>query len=358
MLVRIVAALLLQATMAMTARVQGLKQALTSVSPELIRAAAARIEPHASRTPILRSDQIDARAACSIHVKAEHLQITGSFKYRGALNAVLSLTEAEASRGVVAHSTGNHGAAVARAAKARGAPCCIVVPRTTPAAKLENIRRYCEDIVQCEPSPQARAQASVEAAERLGGASIIHPFDDQRVICGQGTIGLELLQDVPSLDAILVPVSGGGMLSGIATACAGTSTSVVAVEPAGKQLADAFAKGERCIFSDDELKASPTLKTVADAMPTRLLGEALAWPLAFGLVEDVLTVDDGQILDAVRCTAVELKQAVEPAGAVALAAALSPDFAALRAEKGWANVALVACGGNVDLEVLGRALSG
>ena len=169
---------------------------------------------------------------------------------------------------------------------------------------------------------------------------------------------MELLQDVPELDAILVPVSGGGMLSGIATACAGTSTSVVAVEPAGKQLADAFAKGERCIFSDDELKASPTLKTVADAMPTRLLGEALAWPLAFGLVEDVLTVDDAQILDAVRCTAVELKQAVEPAGAVALAAALSPDFAALRAEKGWANVALVACGGNVDLDVLSRALSG
>ena len=131
MLARVVAALLLQATMAMAARVQGLKQALTSVSPELIRAAAARIEPHASRTPILRSDQIDARAACSIHVKAEHLQTTGSFKYRGALNAVLSLSDEEASRGVVAHSTGNHGAAVARAAKARGAPCCIVVPRTT-----------------------------------------------------------------------------------------------------------------------------------------------------------------------------------------------------------------------------------
>ena len=116
MLPRIVA-VLLQATMAMTARrVQGLKQALSSVSPDLVRAAAARIEPHASRTPILRSDQIDARAACSIHVKAEHLQITGSFKYRGALNAVLSLTDEEASRGVVAHSTGNHGAAVARAA--------------------------------------------------------------------------------------------------------------------------------------------------------------------------------------------------------------------------------------------------
>ena len=166
--------------------------------------------------------------------------------------------------------------------------------------------------MQCEPSPQARAQASVEAAERLGGASIIHPFDDARVIQGQGTIGLELLQDVPSLDAILVPVSGGGMLSGIATACAGTGTSVVAVEPAGKQLADAFATGERCIFSEDELKASPTLKTVADAMPTRLLGESLAWPLAFGLVEDVLTVDDAQILDAVRCTACLLYTSPSP----------------------------------------------
>lgn len=359
-LARVVALLLLlNTTMAMTAqRVLGLKQALTSVSPELIRAAATRIAPHAARTAVLRSDAVDARAGCAVHVKAEHLQLTGSFKYRGALNAVLSLTEAEAARGVVAHSTGNHGAAVARAAKARRAPCCIVVPSTTPAAKLANIARYCDDVVQCEPTPRARAEAAEAAAERLGGAAVVHPFDDARVICGQGTIGLELLEDLPALDAILVPVSGGGMLAGIAMACAGTATKVVAVEPAGKRLGDALAAGERCLFSAAELQAAPTLKTVADAMPTRLLGETLSWPLVFGLVEDVLTVNDAAILEAVRVTAVELKQAVEPAGAVALAAALSPEFAAMRDREGWTNVAVVACGGNVDLEVLSRALSG
>jgi len=193
----------------------------------------------------------------------------------------------------------------------------------------------------------------------MGGATVVHPFDDAAVICGQGTIGLELRdQVVEKLDAILVPVSGGGMLGGIAAACAGSGTRVVAVEPAGKRLGEALASGTRVVVSDAELKASPTLATVADAMPTRLLGPENAWPLVYGLVEDVLTVDDAMIEAAMRVTATELKQAVEPAGAVALAGALSPAFAALRDRRGFKNVGLVVCGGNVDLATLGRVLAG
>lgn len=185
----------------------------------------------------------------------------------------------------------------------------------------------------------------------------MHPFDDARVIAGQGTIGLELLEDVAALDAILVPVSGGGMLAGIAAACAGARTRVVAVEPAGKRLADALAAGERCVFTEAELAASPTVPTIADAIPTRLLGEALAWPLVRGTVEDVLTVDDAAILDALRRTRADLGQDVEPAGAVALAGALSPAFAALRDAYGLKNVGVVVCGGNVGKDALDALLA-
>ena len=349
-------------SMSRAGKIAGLKTALTTVSPQSIRAAAERIAPYAVRTPVLRSDHIDALAGCEVHFKCEHLQVTGSFKARGALNAVLSLSDAEAAVGVVAHSTGNHGAAVARAAQARGAPCAIVVPTVTPAAKLANIARYGPTVVQCEPSPAARQAASEAEAARLGGATIVHPFDDGRVICGQGTIGLELLEDVAGLDAILVPVSGGGMLGGIAAACAGTSTRVIAVEPAGKALGAALAAGERVIFDEAELDARPTLATVADAMPTRLLGPNLAWPLSYGLLDarDVLAVDDAAIEAALRLTASELKQAVEPAGAVALAGLLSPAFAALRddPERPLRRVAAVVCGGNVDAGTLAAILAG
>ncbi|KAH8087686.1 serine racemase [Aureococcus anophagefferens] len=310
--------------MSRASKIAGLKTALTTVSPQSIRAAAERIAPYAVRTPVLRSDRIDALAGCEVHFKCEHLQVTGSFKARGALNAVLSLSDAEAAVGVVAHSTGNHGAAVARAAQARGAPCAIVVPTVTPAAKLANIARYGPAVVQCEPSPAARRAASEAEAARLGGATIVHPFDDGRVICGQGTIGLELLEDVAGLDAILVPVSGGGMLGGVAAARAGTPTRHRR-GARGQGAGAALAAGERVIFDEAELEARPTLATAA-----------------------------------LRLTASELKQAVEPAGAVALAGLLSRAFAALRddPERPLRRVAAVVCGGNVDAGTLAAILAG
>jgi len=250
---------------------------------------------------------------------------------------------------------------VAWAASIRGVPCTMVVPSTTPAAKLANIARHGANLIKCAPNLAARQTTAEAEAAMLGGGTIIHPFDDKMVIAGQGTIGAELLEQVAGLDAILVPVSGGGMIAGIAAACAGSSTRVIAVEPKGKRLKEALAAGERCVFRPEELAVRPTVPTVADAIPTVLLGERLAWPLVSALVDprDVLTVDDGQIAAALRLTAAELKQAVEPAGAVALAALLSEGFQRLRlhSELPLRTVAAVVCGGNVDMEALARFLA-
>ena len=330
------------------------------LGPRAVQEAAARISPYVLRTPVLKNDHIDNLVGAAVHLKCEHLQRTGSFKARGALNAVMSLSDEVASRGIVAHSTGNHGAAVAYAAQIRSVPCTIVVPTTTPAAKEANIVRYGATLVRCTPTPAARQAAAEEEAAKLGGGTIVHPFDDASVILGQGTIGAELLEQVAGLDAILVPVSGGGMIAGIAAACAGTSTRIIAVEPRGKRLREALEAEKRCVFRSEELAVQPTVLTVADAIPTVLLGEQFSWPLVSSLVDprDVLTVDDTGIAAALRLTATELKQAVEPAGAVALAALLSEDFRLLRedAERPLRTVGGVVCGGNVDLATLAAFL--
>lgn len=345
--------------------VASVASASEAVGLHSVREAAARIAPYVHRpTPILHSALIDDLCGAAAIFKCEHLQLTGSFKARGALNAVLSLSEKVAAKGVVAHSTGNHGAAVAFAARARGVLCTIVVPTNTPDAKVANIARYGATLVRCAPTTAARTAAAEAAAAGLGGAAIVHPYDDELVIAGQGTIGLELRAQVEGLDAILVPVSGGGMLAGIAAACAGTATRVIAVEPSGKRLGCALAIGVRDgAFALAELAAAPTLSTLADAMPTILLGPKFAWPLVQRWVapSNVLTVDDEGIARALRLMASELKQAVEPAGAVALAGLLSPGFRELllqsnKAGRPLCTVAVVVCGGNVDLATLGRIL--
>ena len=213
-----------------------------------VRQAAQRLSAvGAPPTPILRSEWVDRACGCTVAFKAEHLQRTGSFKYRGATNAVGALDDAAAAKGVVAHSSGNHGAAVAAAAAARGVPCCVVVPRTTPAAKVANMERYGARVVLCEPTQRARTEVSAAEAEAMGGAAFIHPYDDALVLAGQGTIGLELFEQAPDLDAVLVPVSGGGMISGIALALAGVAPNcrVIACEPQGKGLGAALSASTR-----------------------------------------------------------------------------------------------------------------
>lgn len=339
-----------------------------SVSLAAVRAAAERVRAGgALRTPVLTNAAIDALAGVSVHFKCEHLQRTGSFKLRGALSAVFALDDATAARGVVAHSSGNHGAAVAAAAAARAVPCTIVVPATTPQAKQEAIRRLGATLVLCEPTQRARTETSEREAARTG-AALVHPYDDDDVIAGQGTIALELLEGAApdggqlsssagvELDAILVPVSGGGLIGGIAAAAAELrpAVRVIACEPAGKGLGRALAGGTRVL---DAAAADAPIDTICDAIRTVPLGRK-AWELVRSHVEPtVLSVSDDEVRAALRLTLAELKQAVEPAGAVALAGLLSPQFAALREAEAARGrpihaVGVVVCGGNADLQLL------
>ena len=344
---------------------RGLATMALPVELEHVQAAAARLQmAQVSRTPLMQSRWVDSQTGVSAHFKCEHLQMTGSFKVRGATNAVFSLDEAAARRGVVAHSSGNHGAGCAAAAAARQVPCAVIVPHTTPASKIENMKRYGADVILCEPTQRARTQTSEAEAVRRQ-ATLVHPYDDVLVIAGQGTIGLELVEQVPHLDAVLVPTSGGGLITGIAAAIKALRPCcrIIACEPAGKRLQDSLAAGTRVL---DPAVADAAIDTIADAIRTQPLGEN-PWTLAKALLDStVLSVTDEEISAAIRISVVEMKQAVEPAGAVALAALLSPAFSAVRdagiidngAWRPLRNVAAVICGGNVDPDVLCRILHG
>ncbi|MCB9741449.1 MAG: pyridoxal-phosphate dependent enzyme [Alphaproteobacteria bacterium] len=304
-----------------------------------IRAAAARIAPYLRRTPVMRSGQLDALAGRRLHFKVEAFQKTGSFKARGALNAVLSLSEAEAARGVITHSSGNHGQAVAFAARARGIRATIVVPGNAPQVKVDAIRGYGAEVVLCAPTLDSRQETTARIIEETG-ATLVHSSDDPRVIAGQGTIALELLEQAPQLDAIVVPVGGGGMLSGIALAVRGLGhpARVFGAEPAGADdAARSKASGARV--------TEQTPDTIADGLRT-LLGEH-TWPPVRDLVEDILVVDDAATLAAMRLMWTRLKVLGETSSAVGLAAALD---SALPAE--LQDVGIILCGGNVDLDSL------
>ena len=263
-----------------------------SVGLSEVQAAASRIRSAALApalvTPLLRSDLIDEMAGCSVAFKSEHLQRTGSFKYRGALNSVLCLDDDKAAAGVVGHSSGNHGAALAAAAQSRRIPCTVVVPQGTPAAKIANMERYGSRVVVCEPTQRARTDTSAQIAAETG-ATFVHPYNDRTVIAGQGTIGLEICEQLgEEVDAVLVPTSGGGMVSGIAAAVRARlpHARVIACEPEGKRLGDALTARERVL---DASTANEALRTVADAIRTQALGE-IPWQMCSDerLLDDVV----------------------------------------------------------------------
>lgn len=311
------------------------------VVPDLtaIRAAAARIAPYARVTPVLTSPELDARAGAQLYFKCEQLQIGGAFKFRGACNAVWSLTDEEAKCGVVTHSSGNHGAALALAAKTRGIPAHIVVPEGAVAAKLANIERAGGIIHRCAPGTPAREAACAEV-QRETGATLVHPYADARVMAGQGTIALELLQQVPSLDVIITPIGGGGLISGCAIAAHALAPklTMVGAEPAGADdAAQSLARGERI--------TSVVPRTVCDGLRATIGVPNLALLREYAI--EVITVSDREVLAAMRLAWAELKQTIEPSSATVLAAVLArPDrFAGKR-------VGLVVTGGNVDLDAL------
>jgi len=303
-----------------------------------VLAAAARIAAHACVTPVLRSRTLDALTGATVVFKAEHLQRSGAFKFRGACNAVWALDEEQARRGVVTHSSGNHGAALALAARTRGIACHVIVPEGAVAAKLANIGRHGATLWRCDASIAAR-EAMCAQVQAETGATLVHPYTDPCVIAGQGTAALELLHASEGLEMMVVPVGGGGLASGtrLALQAVAPAPGLVLAEPLGAaDTARSLAAGERRIdFTPD---------TVCDGLRGTL--GTPNFSLLHGAAQ-VITVADDATIAAMRLIWQVLKQVVEPSSAIALAAILAEParFAGKR-------VGVVLSGGNVDLDAL------
>ena len=305
-----------------------------------IRAAHERILPFIKRTPVLTSERLDAACGGHLFFKCENFQEAGAFKSRGACNAVFTLTDAEAATGVVTHSSGNHAAALARAAQLRGITAHIIMPAGAPESKVRNVGQYGGWITFCEPNLTAREAACAQVAARTG-ATIVHPFNDLRVAAGQGTATLELLEDAPGLDVVLCPVGGGGLLCGTAVAAKALRPGiiVIGVEPA---LADDVAQS----FRARRRISIPTPATIADGLRTNCTGEK-NFPIILGQVDDVVTVTEEGIVAAMRAIWETLHIVIEPSAAVPYAAILEGKVSA----KGR-RLGLIVTGGNVDLDKL------
>jgi threonine dehydratase len=306
-----------------------------------VRDAAERIKGIVHHTPVMTCETLDKLAGRRLYFKCENLQKVGAFKYRGATNAVRRLSDAEAARGVVTHSSGNHAQALALAARVRGVPAYIVMPRTAPQVKKAGVEGYGGQVTLCEPNLADRERTASEVVARTG-ATLIPPFDHPDVIAGQGTAALELLEDVPDLDALITPVGGGGLLAGCCVAARGLNPGVrvFGAEPAG---ADDAARSK----ATGEWQPQTAPNTIADGLLTST-GQ-LTWPIIRDLVERVFTVTDDEIRAAMRLVWERMKLIVEPSGAVGLAAALGAAFKALEGAK---KVGIVFSGGNVALDKL------
>jgi threonine dehydratase len=304
-----------------------------------IQAAHNRIRPFVHRTPVMTCSAIDAMIGAQVFFKCENFQKVGAFKFRGASNAVRSLRDDQAARGVVTHSSGNHAAALALAARQRGIPAYIVMPSNSPPNKKEAVASYGGKITFCEPTQSAREAACAELIHSTG-ATLVHPYDDDRVIAGQGTAVLELLDDVPDLDVVLSPVGGGGLLSGSSIAAKGVRPAirVIGCEPA---LADDAAQSLR---EGRIVPARPPL-TIADGLRTSLSQRTFA--IIRELVETIALAEEVEIVGAVRTILERMKIVVEPSAAVPLAALLSRPLGLA-----GKRVGIIVSGGNLDVSKL------
>jgi threonine dehydratase/serine racemase len=306
-----------------------------------VQAAAQRIAGLAHRTPVSTCATLDRLAGRALYFKCENLQRAGSFKFRGACNAVYRLPLETAARGVVTHSSGNHAQALALAAKLRGVPSHVVMPRNASPVKRRAVEGYGGRVISCEPTLTARETTAAAVLAETGG-TMVPPYNHADVIAGQGTIALELLEQVPDLDALIMPVGGGGLMSGtcIAAKALKPSIRIFAAEPHG---ADDAARS----------KAAGTLipqtgpSTIADGLLTSL-GD-LTWPLLRDHVERVFTVADAEIVAAMRLAWERAKLLIEPSSAVPLAAVLTDTFRVL---PGMPRVGVILSGGNVNLDAL------
>ncbi|GAB3255140.1 pyridoxal-phosphate dependent enzyme [Larkinella harenae] len=317
------------------------------ITLETIQATHDRIRPHIHRTPVLTNQTINERSGVDIHFKPENLQKIGAFKARGGLNAILQLSEQERYHGrtlgpVTTHSSGNHAQAIAYAARQVGTTAFIVMPRTAPQVKKDAVRGYGAEIIECEPTLEAR-EAGVQEVIQRTGAVLIHPFDDDRVITGQATAAKELIEDAGAekpFDVIMAPVGGGGLLSGTAlvTHFLSPQTRVIAGEPEG--AADAVLS-----FQSGNVEKAPYIKTIADGLMTSLSERTLGYIREH--VTAILTVSDADIVDAMRLVWERMKIIIEPSSAVPLAALLKN-----KEQFSGQKVGLILTGGNVDLAKL------
>jgi len=305
---------------------------------EAVRAAAARIRPYIHRTPLLPSRSMSERAGVEIRLKCENLQRAGSFKIRGAMNALLQLTPEQRRNGVVAFSSGNHAQGVALAARTLGIKATIVMPENSVRTKVEATKAYGAEVVQGGVTAATRDTVAREIAGRTG-AVVIPPFDDDGIIAGAGTVGLEIVDEWPEVAAVIAPLGGGGLLSGVATAVTSMSgADVYGVEPA------AGNDGEQSFRSGRIVSIDPP-NTIADGARTLAIGQR-NFAIMRERVKDVVSVDDVALLDAVKFAMVRTKLVIEPTGALGLAAL----FAGKIRAKG--PVAVVISGGNLDFSLL------
>ena len=304
-----------------------------------IRAAHERIRPYVHQTTVLTSSRLDAAIGASLFFKCENFQKTGSFKARGATNAVFFLNDAAANRGVATHSSGNHGAAVARAAKLRGAPAYIVMPSNSSRVKMRAVEGYGGRVILCEPTQAAREATCADVVAKTG-ATLIHPFENQQVMAGQGTAAVELLEKVADLDLVLCPVGGGGLLSGTAVAARTMrpEIKVIGVEPAN---ADDAARS----FRSGKLMRVDKPNTIADGLRTNI--GATNFAIARDYVSDIVTVAEETIVSAMRAIWETMKIVIEPSAAVPYAAILENKIK-LQGKR----VGIIVTGGNIDLDAL------
>ncbi len=305
-----------------------------------VRAAADRIRGHVHRTPVLTSATLDAEFGAQLFAKCENLQKVGAFKARGACNAVMALGEAEARRGVITHSSGNHGAALAWAARLRGVPCTVVMPDSAPQVKVAAVRGYGANVVLCKAAERDAVSARVQ---QQTGAVMVHPFENPFVIAGQGTAALELLEDVPDLDVVITPVGGGGLCAGTAVVCRALrpQLAVLGAEPkAVDDAARSLATGVRQPRVEGARSWGDGLMTGIGEPNFRLLMQHRV---------RIITVEEPAIVDAARWFLERMKIVVEPSSATVLAAlrVIAPELRGKR-------VAMILTGGNTDFSWLQR----
>ena len=306
-----------------------------------IRAAAGRIKGVGHRTPILTSQTLNEMAGRKLFFKCENFQKVGAFKLRGGWNAVSMLSDEEAAKGVCTHSSGNHAQAVAFSAMKRGITSYIVMPNNVPDVKLDAVKGYGANIILCEPTLEAR-ETTLDEITKKTGAQVVHPFNNPNVIAGQGTAALEMIEDLGTLDAMITPIGGGGLMSGtcIATRSLLPETKLFGAEPAGADDAYRSLKEGKIIPQTDP-------DTICDGLLTSL-GE-YTWNILKDHLEAIYTVTDDEVINAMRLVWERMKIIIEPSSATAVAVALKSEFKAL---EGLEKVGIILTGGNVELSKL------